>query len=366
MFHLPADPVAAAPFPLSFTTHTTASSICNAAYQHLIRTQAQEINTHVILSYILKLCIFEGSSPISPSLLLSSPIPVTSGSELSPSPPPLVPGSLWIAGWSGPPHNRSLRFIVSLTQGQTGQHPLFVVDLAPGTMDAPSIRSAMNTVVTQLVGLDPTVVGRVYAVFGPRPFAQALSEAWYNQTNAIPTSEPNLAACYMECTNLTPHQDQTPIPGHRIRRAGSDDADLAAELCKSYSPYPYTLSLEDARQEARTLIADRVLYFYEVPTGTGGYCVASMLAVGRRSANVACITKVYTLPNFKEKGYAFRLLHHVCSRLFNQGVSAVVSYVPFGNVAYQRLVAKTGFAETSPGYSEWLEIGFEDVDMGHW
>lgn len=162
MFH----PVAAAPSPLSFTTHTTASSICNATYQHLIRTQAQEINTHLILSYILKLCIFEGSSPIPPSLLLSSPISVTSGSELSPSPPPLVPGSLWIAGWSGPPHNRSLRFIVSLTQGQTGQHPLFVVELAPGTMDASYIRPAMNTVVTLLVELDPTVVGRVYAVFG--------------------------------------------------------------------------------------------------------------------------------------------------------------------------------------------------------
>lgn len=166
MYHPPADLVAAASPPLSLTIHTTASSIYNATYHHLTQTQAQEINTHVVLSHMLELCEAERSPSTPGSPPPPSPVSVASEAGTSPSPPPFGQENLWIAGWSGPNDNRTLQFIVSLTQGQTGHHPLFVVDLEPGALDGPSIRTAMNQVVARLLELDPPVDGRVYAVFG--------------------------------------------------------------------------------------------------------------------------------------------------------------------------------------------------------
>ncbi|KAG8931858.1 hypothetical protein FRC01_000690 [Tulasnella sp. 417] len=316
---------------------------------------------------MLELCEAERSPSTPGSPPPPSPVSDESEAGMPSTPPPTGSENLWIAGWSGPDDNRSLQFIVSLTQGQMGRHPLFVADLEPGALDAPSIRTAMSQVAATLAGIEPPVDGRVYAVFGPRPFAQAFSQAWCLQVDATPSDDPNMAASYMECTRSSIREAPTPIPGHRIRRAGYDDVDAAANFCQKYSSYPYHLDLESARREATTLIDRRALFFYEVDTGTDGYCATCMLAVGRSSANVASITKLYTLPDFRGKGFASQLLHYVCSCLLNaEGKSAVVSLVPFENDTYKRLAMRMGFDHSPSGHEGWLELGFENVNMGHW
>ncbi|KAG9019984.1 hypothetical protein FS837_008705 [Tulasnella sp. UAMH 9824] len=174
-------------------------------------------------------------------------------------------------------------------------------------------------------------------------------------------------ADYMECTGLSILQAPTLLPGHRIRMAETDDVDIAAEFCREYSSYPYLLDHAAARREARALINSKALFFYEAKRGTEGHSAISMVVVGRNSANVASITKVFTRPDCRRMGYASRLLHHVCSHLLNEeGKSAVVSLVPSGNEAYKQLAMRIGFDRTTSGNEEWMEIGFEDVNMGHW
>ncbi|KAG9019967.1 hypothetical protein FS837_008727 [Tulasnella sp. UAMH 9824] len=174
-------------------------------------------------------------------------------------------------------------------------------------------------------------------------------------------------ADYMQCTGLSILQAPTPLPGHRIRPAEANDVDVAAKFCRDYSSYPYSLDEGAARREARALIDKKALFFYEVGNATEGYSATSIVAVGRSSMNVASITKVFTLTDSRRMGYASRLLHHVCSHLLNEeDKSAVVSLVPSGNEGYKRLAMRIGFGRTTSGNNEWLEMGFEDVNVGHW
>lgn len=56
-----------------------------------------------------------------------------------------------------------------------------------------------------------------------------------------------------------------------------------------------------------------------------------------------------------------------CISLLNEeGKSAVVSLAPVANDTYMRLAMSMGFNQTTSGNEQWLEFGFEDVNIGHW
>jgi len=53
--------------------------------------------------------------------------------------------------------------------------------------------------------------------------------------------------------------------------------------------------------------------------------------------------------------------------LFDAKKTYVTLYVAHDNIPASRVYGRVGFAETGvPGVEDWVEIGFEDTDRGHW
>jgi GNAT superfamily N-acetyltransferase len=110
--------------------------------------------------------------------------------------------------------------------------------------------------------------------------------------------------------------------------------------------------------------------------------IVSVCEVSRRSRDMVVLDKFFTVPDYRGKGYATRLLHHimrsyvyfialknVCvltqsSSLFEQGVSTIVLYVPFDAVTGRCIFRRSGFMECAS--NEWCEIGFAGTDASYW
>ncbi|KAG9083848.1 hypothetical protein FRC06_004344 [Ceratobasidium sp. 370] len=181
-------------------------------------------------------------------------------------------------------------------------------------------------------------------------------------------------ASFSFCTAKTLLPAPTPIAGHSLRLATRADLDQCAQLCKEFaddSVY-FPLSLSDGRLQAETMIDAKQLWVYDTPQG-----IATIVASTRRTTDaVASINKVYTPPAHRGKGCAQRLVAHVTRALLSgtEGSTkhrAVVLYVGHDNSAarvYHR-VGYQGLAEGAPRPREvenWLEIGFQGTDRGHW
>lgn len=190
----------------------------------------------------------------------------------------------------------------------------------------------------------------------------------------MPESEVFYAAKFSYCTAKDLHPAPAPIPGHELRLATMADLDQCAQLCKEFaddSVY-FPLSLGGGRQEAQAYIAAKQLWVYATPQG-----IATIVVSSRRTSNaVASINKVYTPPSFRGKGCAQRLVAHV-TRALLAGTDcatphrAVVLYVSHGNPA-ARVYNRVGFLGLEPNQpcpplvENWLEIGFQGTDRGHW
>jgi len=261
-----------------------------------------------------------------------------------------------------------LDFIVAATHGPIGPHPIFIVSPDPSALSPTLLNPRMDRVATELEALLPEAAQRVFSVFGPTVLTQAFVRAWCNRAAVLPVEAPYLSATLMHCTRTTLALASPLESGQRIRLARAADADAVALMCQSFSAAPYVLTLENARQEAISHIADKAMWLYEVASSDEGRPrIVSMVAVGRKTLNVGCITKMFTLPSSERQGYATRLLRYVCSHLMNgAGMTSVVAFIPHGNAAAATIARRIGFIEASRSYRDWLEIGFQDTDLGHW
>jgi len=193
---------------------------------------------------------------------------------------------------------------------------------------------------------------------------------------AIPVPDAYYAAKHTHCTRSTLSSEPSPLPaGHELRLADASDLIRCAELCYGFAAVsePFVLSTEDAVKEARGYIANRQIYVYNVPAAKGDDVeTASIVCATRTSQGVSAITKVYTNPKFRGQRCAEKLVRYVCQQLlYEQKRNSVVLFVAHDNVAAEKVYDRVGFqglcGKPRPeGVNDWIEIGFEDTELGHW
>ncbi|KAJ8084572.1 hypothetical protein AAF712_004292 [Marasmius tenuissimus] len=257
----------------------------------------------------------------------------------------------------------SVKLVLSCVKGELGNYPIFLW-VAPGASE-----TEMASVVESATGKLASLVHpkRVFSVFGALAVVNTFARAWTMLTGYHTVQDPYYHALLGKCTtrSLSKTQDSLPV-GDTIRVAGGADIDVAAVMCKEFSRTShFPLSVEKAGAEARLLISRGQLFVYE-SKGT----IAAVCAITRATEHVAAVTMVYTLPRFRNKGSAERLVHHATNETLRDGKkSTVVLYVGVLNSA-RKIYDRIGFMglDARPGavVEEVLELGFMGTEKGHW
>ncbi|KAG8910728.1 hypothetical protein FRC00_007639 [Tulasnella sp. 408] len=214
---------------------------------------------------------------------------------------------------------------------------------------------------------------RVYSVFAPTQVTREFAAAWSALTNFEIVDSPYYHATFSSVTASTllpPSPSKFELPQYSLRQATPADEAGVADLCYTFAltGEPFFLDHTGATKEARCLISQGQAYVCEV-----GGVIVCLVAVTRSSTNHATITKVVTHPGFGGQGWAKRLVRDVCLRLLHQeGKKSVLLYVALGNGPAENAYRGVGFAgllgapQDPNTDTEWLELGFEGTDLGHW
>lgn len=282
-----------------------------------------------------------------------------------------LPGSeqLWLV--YSEPTTSNIRFILSCTEGPLGKYPLFIVPVAPVKLTPELLQGPMEAFCEALLNEVDFRRQRVFSVFSVEPIAKAFASAWEKIAEIKCMDEPYYDAFFSMCTpeTLVRNGPQSTDGDIELRLAVPQDADKISKLCQEFtntSP-PFSLSSEQASEEARLLIENGQVWVYEIKEGGGETDIASIVAATRQSDTVAAITKVYTPEKWQRKGRAERLVRRVCRELLKTH-EQVVLYVGAKNPA-QKLYNRVGFRDLCKETPErWLEIGFDRaaVELGHW
>ncbi|KAJ7161304.1 hypothetical protein C8R43DRAFT_1086633 [Mycena crocata] len=265
---------------------------------------------------------------------------------------PIPADTFWLTVWSQPAKGTPvLELVVSCVDSSLGKYPIFLWTPVEQSI-IPS--QWMNSIAAHLRAcVDPA---RVFAVFGVETVVNTFASVWQGLTGIPIASDPLYTAFFAFCTPQT--LKATNSVG-TARRAIMTDVYATAKLCYEFAAgSKYPLSADKARVEAEALTLRGQLWVYETQLGD----IASICAVTRTSLHVSAITKVYTSPELRRKGFAQDLVQQVTQRLFECGKNTVVLYVGFENSA-QRVYEHVGFVV---GTDIWLELGFVGTDAGHW
>ncbi|KAG2069146.1 hypothetical protein BDR04DRAFT_719764 [Suillus decipiens] len=271
------------------------------------------------------------------------------------------------------PTTSNIRFILSCTEGPLGKYPVFIVPVAPITFTPEFFQGPMEAFCEALLNKVDFRKQRVFSVFSVEPVAEAFASAWEKIAGIRCMAEPYYDAFLSVCTSetLVRNGPQPEDEDVELRLAVPQDADKISKLCQEFSNTspPFTLSDEQASEEAELLIENGQVWVYEIKEEGGETDIASIVAATRQSDTVAAITKVYTPEKWRRKGRAERLVRRVCRELLKTH-EQVVLYVGTTNLA-QNMYNRVGFqniCRETPRAERWLEIGFDraEVERGHW
>ncbi|KIO17348.1 hypothetical protein M407DRAFT_85086 [Tulasnella calospora MUT 4182] len=364
--------------------HPTAASLLASCQNDFM---LRERDANIILPFAIKTKYAEPQSPVnvrrnsikprSPILLNESDTESSDNDIMrTPVSPVTKDEQFWLSVWTSRARQPArLDMVLSCTTGPIGKYPVFLYSNVPDDdMTSEWIVPRIELLVKRLRCCLSTK--RVFSVFGPVPLTRAFVSAWVDSTEAMPVEDPYYAAKHTYCTRATLSQETSAIPvGHELRLADMSDLHRGTELCYGFAAgsEPFVLSIEDATKEARGYIANRQMYVYNiVDERTGAVETASIVCVTRTSQNVSAITKVYTNPMHRGKKCAEKLVRFVSHTLLTEGKkSSVVLFVAHDNLAAEKVYDRVGFqglcGKPRPeGVSDWVEIGFENTEIGHW
>ncbi|KAG8933442.1 hypothetical protein FRC02_011820 [Tulasnella sp. 418] len=364
--------------------HDSASSLLSSCQAHF---KARERDSNIIYPFALKTKSQEPSSPTSRSNAQLRTYITSSSSSGTDSDsedeyrdiPAKIPEQFWLSLWTtrGRTSSAKLDIVLSCTKGPIGDYPVFLYSNVPDEcLTQDFLESRIELLVTRLKSCVSS--RRVFSVFGPAPLTRAFVMAWTTATNMrhMPIADPYYAAKHTFCTRETLSSDSYgPLPaGHSMRLADWSDLKRGAELCFGFAvgSEPFVLSEDGAVLEATGMIKNGQMFVYNIASEDGHIETASIVCVTRTSGSVSAITKVYTNPDHRGRKYAERLVRHVSHHLlFEAKKSAVVLFVAHDNKAAEKVYDRVGFAglcgkPRPEGVSDWIEIGFEDTDLGHW
>lgn len=205
-----------------------------------------------------------------------------------------------------------LEFVSSLTSTKMGTtYPLFIASTTAVTRYSPSqLTARMQEVAHALLSEVPYAARRIYSIFAPAAITNAFCPIWTRLTNVESCDEPYYDAKLSVCTYASlSKRSPTMHPGIELRLALPADLDQVARLCHSFAAEsaPFTLTRDQARQEAAILIERRQVWVH-----IGDRQVASIAAYTLNADGLATITKVYTSENFRRRGCAERLVRQLC------------------------------------------------------
>ncbi|KAI0033999.1 hypothetical protein K488DRAFT_84440 [Vararia minispora EC-137] len=356
------------PTPSTFVVHhSSAADFLSATFPTLARHEA---SANIILAHALKLvgaeaaltgCHFTDEADARRSLRsLRSAIKAR----------PHHPGPFWLTVWSAqsPTAAPSLELVLSSVSNTLGDYPIFLwTPRSPSQISTSWLLPRIEILTDQLYDCVPP--SRVFSVFGMTALVKMFARVWTELVDVPVEPEPFYSAYYTYCNWHTFRDLQTRMPdGHDIRRAVDRDLEGVAQLCKEFADDSiyFPLSIERARIEARELIAKGLIWIYEAESE-----VTTICAVTRSSHNVSAITKVYTTPKWRRRGFAEHLVRDVTRRLLSCGKSSVTLYVGHSNGA-QRVYDRVGFVglcgkDKPTGVEDALELGFATgSSRGHW
>ncbi|KAE9408737.1 hypothetical protein BT96DRAFT_962695 [Gymnopus androsaceus JB14] len=282
----------------------------------------------------------------------------------------LPPTQLWLCCIS---FCGTVEMVLSCTENEMGKYPIFIVPTRP--LSRNSLRARLRCLAETLHAA--TSLERVYSVFAPVDIASLFSQQWSDISGVAVEKEPYYAARLLSCTALTAVPD-TPFPqSGSSRLADVSDTEAVARLCAGFSQEspPFVLKWEDALKEADILISKRQVWLHSIfIKGRPEPEVACIVAFTRNTVETATITKVYTAPSCRRRGYAKELVREVCLNLLQTpGRREVVLYVSHGNKSAAKVYESVGFVEpdtaVESGHSlNWSELGFDvnKVELGHW
>jgi len=281
--------------------------------------------------------------------------------------------AVYVSVWTLDQDYRTLDFVIACA----GRKPIFVFtnrsscDLSPDFLER-----RMHLLAERMQKVIPE--RRVFAIVGMERVTQSLAKAWESRTGHRVKQPAYYQATHTFCTRQT----LAPIRPSRSARCRMSLATKAhisqvGRLCSAFTQSahddPYQLSLEQGIQEATCLIKREELYVCEVALpDTEKYEVVCIIATTRKSDKIAAVSKVYTHPDHRRQGYAKELLTYVCNEILKTK-EMVVLFVAHDLTTAARVYGRVGFVGVGERpireralVEKWLELGFEDVDIGHW
>ncbi|KAK0194819.1 hypothetical protein F5146DRAFT_1172143 [Armillaria mellea] len=290
---------------------------------------------------------------------------------------PPKPGQVWIVYFTCDPEPR-VQFVLSCTTTETGKYPIFIATTLPTkSYSLEFIHRPMFLLAKELYRVVP--VPRVYSVFAPDAITQHFATLWTGLTGVGHITQPYYAAKLTFCTKMTfRYQQAKTVTGvtYELRLAVLNDVEEIAKLCQGFASEsePFVLDDAGALKEATLLVRQNQVWVHRIrQQGEDRSYIASIVAFTRNSDTLATITKVYTNPDYRRRGYAERLVRRVCKHLF-MTKEKVALYVAHNNPAVSKVYHRVGFAGLGDdgvaveGVDAWTEIGFDRdvIDLGHW
>ncbi|KAI0275139.1 hypothetical protein BC834DRAFT_1037703 [Gloeopeniophorella convolvens] len=277
----------------------------------------------------------------------------------------------WLTVWSSPSPfiPPTLDLVLSCVSWTLGDYPIFLwTPKSPASISSSWLLPRIELLAEHLLDLVPPQ--RVFSVFGMTVLAKSFTRYWSELVKNPIEPEPFYAASYTYCTMDTFIESEGPLPcGDSIRRANMADLAAVAQLCKEFaddSVY-FPLEIDAATVEARELISKGLIWIYEAEGE-----VTTICAVTRSTQNVSAITKVYTTPKWRRRGFAEYLVRNVTKRLLvDCGKRSVTLYVGYNNSA-QRVYDRVGFVglcgkDKPNGVEDSVELGLvTGAPRGHW
>ncbi|KZO96417.1 hypothetical protein CALVIDRAFT_563905 [Calocera viscosa TUFC12733] len=288
---------------------------------------------------------------------------------------PVYREAYFISVWTVNAGVTSLDFAIACA----GKKPLFLFSPRDKSDFTPEfLQPRMSALAGRMLAVIPSK--RVFSMFGHTRPIRSLAAEWSNisghsvYTNrSTRTVEPFYHASYTFCTPQTFTGARALPPNHRVRIADANHSLKAAPLCEEFANDSvfFPLSREGAVQQAADMIAKRQLWVYEVfDPRTQAVEVVSLVAVTRDTDNIAAISKVFTSPEWRGKGFARSIVAIVCREVLKHK-SRVVLYVAHDNPAAATVYGRVGFVGVGenrphPEVEDWIELGFNNTVLGFW
>ncbi|KAF9270705.1 hypothetical protein L218DRAFT_914980 [Marasmius fiardii PR-910] len=338
---------------LQVRQHSRAEDFLSVAFNHL---KGEEASANIVLAHAwsLKTTLPGGS--------VQRHVSDHSDAELQ------NPSSFWITVWKPCSQGREgtvLSLVLSCVRGELGNYPVFLWMPHDRVLREDCMGAVIEVAVTRLASL--VSPKRVFSVFGELSVVKAFEAVWTTLTGFKSVPDPYYHAVLGTCTAVSLHnlQDDLPI-NDSIRLANGDDREEVALICREFSETScFPLDTKKADIESELLISRGQLFVYE----SRGKIV-SICATTRTTENVSAVTKVYTLPKFRNNGFAERLVRYATNNaLKDGGKTAVVLYVGVQNSArkiYDRIGFMGLYQQPDVIYEEALELGFVGTEKGYW